>query len=859
MKKLIILTLFIILTQQLCAVIAYPYPITYTQPNGDTLTLTMQGDEFFNYAKSSDGYTLMYNSQGYFTYAQQNKMGDLEPSKYTAKSPNQRGKEEQKFLSTLPKGLKFTEAQLQQFNQIKNTVNQQRLQSKAFPTTGERKLICLLMQTPDRSFVLSRESFYNLFNQLGYNLNNATGSVRDFFLECSYQALDLTVDVVGPYTASMNMSYYVNNTSVLVQEGIYAANAEVDFSQYDNDEDGVVDGIFMIFAGHGREAGGGADCIWSHASAVYEYVDGVSTGSYACAPELQGASGTSMTNIGVICHEFGHTLGAPDYYDTNYEEWGSCSGTGNWDLQGSGSWNANGRTPAHPNPRSKIFTYHWAEPITLSHSQNVILPPSRVYKNAFYQINMPESGEIYLLENRQQEKFDNEIPGHGMVIYHQHADIGYWNINTSHPQKFYPVAANCMVSLPANENEYGSINSNSCPWPGIYNKQEISDTTTPAFRTWNHTPSYVGLYNIREENGVIYFQFTSRDTTPPTHYYVHTPTLDGVTFNAISTTNLVPAGENYQFTISISPAYSQSTLVVCANGDTLVADQGVYTIHNIREMQFISINGLHITTFDIIATAEENGTITPNGTTSVAYGHGITYKISPKVGYAVNEVFVDSISIGAVTEYTFDNVTEPHSIYANFTQGNPNIIFATPNELEFYAEVGTSSEEQEIMLSLANVPSTVNLLATVSGDFNISINGTNWAKRLIIARNSMPRPIYVKFEPTYAGTRFDTLKIMTEGALTQIPLHATTPTSIQENELNNISILPNPTQNIITIKAPKTEEHFIVQIFDIYGKAISTTQQKDGDQIDLSTLPSGIYLLKIKLKDNDIIKKIIKK
>ena len=51
-----------------------------------------------------------------------------------------------------------------------------------------------------------------------------------------------------------------------------------------------------------------------------------------------------------------------------------------------------------------------------------------------------------------------------MMIYHQHADINYWDINSQHPQQFYPVAANCQYSIPTHAGEYGSINSTSCPW-----------------------------------------------------------------------------------------------------------------------------------------------------------------------------------------------------------------------------------------------------------------------------------------------------------------------------------------------------------------------------------------------------------
>ena len=132
--------------------------------------------------------------------------------------------------------------------------------------------------------------------------------------------MSLTVDVVGPYTVSKAMSYYGSNDSdgqdsnpdEMVAEAVALANADVDFSQYDNDKDGVVDGVYVLFAGYGEEAGAPADAIWSHAWEVYPAVtyDGVRISSYSCSPELmnnaQSNPNAIITPIGVICHEFSH-------------------------------------------------------------------------------------------------------------------------------------------------------------------------------------------------------------------------------------------------------------------------------------------------------------------------------------------------------------------------------------------------------------------------------------------------------------------------------------------------------------------------------------------------------------------------
>ncbi|SFC23050.1 immune inhibitor A [Bacillus sp. OV322] len=100
--------------------------------------------------------------------------------------------------------------------------------------------------------------------------------------------------------------------------------------------DGLVDHLQIIHSGMGQEAGGGTlgdDAIWSHRSAVLYDPDGREKGlpgfyDYTMMPE-DGATG-------VFAHEFGHDLGLPDEYDTQYT--GTGEAIGYWSIMASGSW-----------------------------------------------------------------------------------------------------------------------------------------------------------------------------------------------------------------------------------------------------------------------------------------------------------------------------------------------------------------------------------------------------------------------------------------------------------------------------------------------------------------------------------------
>lgn len=163
----------------------------------------------------------------------------------------------------------------------------------------------------------------------------------------------------------------------LVKEALKAAvNAGMDLSEYDefdlydldgdgnlNEPDGLVDHLMIIHAGTGQEAGGGAlgdNAIWSHrwtlegvfavpnTTAKVDYWGGkMGAFDYTIQPE-DGA-------VGVFAHEFGHDLGLPDEYDTQYT--GEGEPIASWSIMSGGSWNGEiaGTEPTSFSPQNKEF------------------------------------------------------------------------------------------------------------------------------------------------------------------------------------------------------------------------------------------------------------------------------------------------------------------------------------------------------------------------------------------------------------------------------------------------------------------------------------------------------------------------
>ena len=121
-------------------------------------------------------------------------------------------------------------------------------------------------------------------------------------------------------------------------------------------------------------------------------------------------------------------------------------------------------------------------------------------------------------------------------------------------------------------------------------------------------------------------------------------------------------GANQSFTITPNNGYHVAELLV---DGVSVGALTSYTFSNVTANHTIAAS-FSIDTFVITATAGDNGTISPSGTTTVNYGGSQAYNITPATGYHVADVLVDGVSVGAVTNYTFSNVTANHTIAASF-------------------------------------------------------------------------------------------------------------------------------------------------------------------------------------------------
>lgn len=395
MKKTLSLLLSVLFAVSAWAVPARPGLFQYVQPDGSVIMLQRCGDEFFHWTADASGQCMVRGADGFY------RPGSIDPARRAAAAERR---------------ARVNAARRQSVTGRTHTDN--------ILTHGERHIPVFLVQFKDLEFSITEpvQQFKLLLNQNGYSGNGATGSVQDYYLANSHEQFKPVFDVYPVVTLSHDMAYYGSQDDAhatdAVIEAAKALNAMVDFSQYDVDQDGYVDMCLMYYAGYNEAEGGAPETIWPHQSYVGSNVnlDGKYLGRYFCTSELKGTSGKRMCGIGTTCHEFGHSLGLPDFYDTNYQQDGQCGGLYNFSLMCSGSYLNESRTPPYFNAEERVIL-GWMT------ADDILELPSgesriqAVHKDVAFKTPTATDGEYFVYEYRDGTGWDAYLP-EGMVVYH---------------------------------------------------------------------------------------------------------------------------------------------------------------------------------------------------------------------------------------------------------------------------------------------------------------------------------------------------------------------------------------------------------------------------------------------------------
>lgn len=388
------------------------------------------------------------------------------------------------------------------------------LAGTAGPIAGTLRTIVILVDFSDNPYTSNSNTLPSYFDSLLFSTNDPKSSLTDYYLENSYGQTLVQGDVVGWLRMDSTYAYYVAgargtnlsppNARLLARDAALKADGiGVDFAQYDSDNNGFVDGFFVVHAGPGFEETGNDNHIHSHKWTLISTLnlDGKFVSAYTMQPEEQGDF--TKVNIGVFCHEFGHFLGLPDLYDTDF----SSQGLDEWALMAAGNYSKqDGSSPSHFCAWSKI-QLGWVTPVQPVSNMTSVVIPQIEYNSVAYQLWTNGAGgtEYFLVENRQRSGFDRFLPGGGLLIYHVDDAVGGQAPNNNewypgqNPLFHYKVAleqADGRFELETSPGT-GSLSADGGdPYPGNTLATAFDDLTVPDSRGYSGLSSQVAVWNI---------------------------------------------------------------------------------------------------------------------------------------------------------------------------------------------------------------------------------------------------------------------------------------------------------------------------------------------------------------------------
>ena len=521
---------------------------TITQSDGSQLTIRLHGDEHFSWYSTADDVLLVQVGSNYYV-AQVEEDGTLKATPQLAHNAGERGTVEEQVINNQNKEkfLNLLNAEPQALAKPIGTVT-----PAYFPHKGSPKALVILVEFQDVKFKTSDPvaTFTHYLKgadgEATPKANNAYvtkgmvnyGSVSQYFKDMSQRKFTPQFDIVGPVTVSKNSAYYGSNTGgadanfkEMIAEACKNVSTNVNFADYDQDNDGYIDLVYIIYAGYSESFGGNsADCLWPKSgSATFNEpgtnislkLNGKMISRYGINNELNGTpknwiDGKPLLNgIGLFCHEFSHTMGLPDLYPTVEASRVDNQNPEYWDLMDGGEYTYSGYFPTPYSPW-EMDVMDWTAPIELGDEAKQVNLDSYANSRTAYKIN-GENDEYLLIQNIQTEGWWSGITQAfkttGMLVWR--IDYPYTTVSLDNRLNNEISKPNVMI-VPADgyvisdynhgdgqkwtDKEYKESLQGD-PFPGTANKTELLSVTL------NNSTLKKPFYNIKEADGVITFDY----------------------------------------------------------------------------------------------------------------------------------------------------------------------------------------------------------------------------------------------------------------------------------------------------------------------------------------------------------------
>lgn len=376
LKQLSLIVCLMLCSLTTWAAKAESIPVQVRQADGSVITVILRGDEHINWYTTLDGVLLVQGADNNYYIGKVEKSGNLIATQQLAHEALTRSQAERNLIAKQDKE-KFFAYVNKIAEESENAYHNSPLTRGPivdtdyrgvpyFPHTGSPKVLVILAEFQDTTFTIqdTKEIFTNYLTNEGhfsdsrYGQNHNYKGVLGYFKDCSYGKFTPEFNVVGPVKLPREQTYYGegdDNIEALMEDACSAIDNIVNFADYDANNDGMVDLVYVIYAGHSANYGGNkVTDIWPKSSTVNisNTYDGKRIRRYGVSNELAGKENKKkekekINGIGLFCHEFSHTLGLPDIYAYHTDaENQDNQGMEFWDLMDGGTEVRYGRVPA---------------------------------------------------------------------------------------------------------------------------------------------------------------------------------------------------------------------------------------------------------------------------------------------------------------------------------------------------------------------------------------------------------------------------------------------------------------------------------------------------------------------------------
>lgn len=418
-------------------------------------------------------------------------------------------------------------------------------QNNYVPHTGTITIPVVLVNFQDAKFKINtpKEAFEQLFNSdtqvdLGNGNHLNYGSVAKYFRDMSHGAFTPKFKVYGPVTVDQPETYYGGTREddnsdekpwLLVKDALKLVEDQVtedDITSFCSDGK-TIDCVYIVYAGLGQNDGGNGTTVWANCwTTGGATLGGKEVRWYTMSGELSPVKIKDSTipvvnGLGVICHEFSHSLGLPDMYPTNTLAYLNNQEMEYWDLMDGGEYTHAGFRPTAYTAFEKEQMGWPVDIKTLDSDASVTMRTSTEQGGKAYKIVNPDNQNEYLmLECIQRKGWNQYLFGNGLLVYHVclPSETLYSGTRLNNAPGYpgmavVPADGACLSSyIKANENDY--INSHKGDLFG-QNVTELSDVNSQPNFCWYNADkteklkTNKALRNIKYENGVVSFDYVN--------------------------------------------------------------------------------------------------------------------------------------------------------------------------------------------------------------------------------------------------------------------------------------------------------------------------------------------------------------